>query len=561
MSDIMHTGRKVAMERRKQMIHGKIKKPVTSASPVPEEVPEVEPIVPCASKIQMPASQPKRAGKINGQPILQGGRANSVAYRLASSNGKSAQKSFKLKGSATPSLQVLDPNASTRDIAKKVRQERCTKGKTCATVSDSSGKRRTERNSAGNSETLSGQEISGTSVGATASSVGAITGSANACKTITGTEYLGKEDFVNCSITPSPMPNKVTSSHTTKGQNISGASIGGAQNVTGDRSGQYTTVTGTYPIKEQEAICTSQYTNTNRGFSIMSPTTNTNSRITVSGNDRKSQSTTLRPNNAPTKVMPSMTARGNMTTGTQVGRVENVTGVQRGECSHITGTGYQGREEAKEICGTDIPTTAMKVASSSTIKGQMITGDRSGGGSDITGSEPGSCNAVTGTPYTAVEDSVACSASNQEEMRRRTSVMPRATGISGTTTGPSGLTGAEKGACDDITGSNYDSTAETNALCNTDAPVAGTAGRDFAPVQDRKQITGDGWDRGDKVTGIGGIWASTRNASLRGTGTTPMGSHAYRPKEQLEVPASPITGSAGNAEVGAKVTLSGGARA
>jgi hypothetical protein len=98
------------------------------------------------------------------------------------------------------------------------------------------------------------------------------------------------------------------------------------------------------------------------------------------------------------------------------------------------------------------------------------------------------------------------------------------------------------------------------------APVTSlpqTAPAEEVAPQHGPRITGDGWDRSSKVTGTEGEWATRRNPSFRG-GQQPaqvMGAHNYRPQSMPEVPVSSITGSSGNTETGAKVTLSGGARA
>ncbi|MBS0330501.1 MAG: carboxysome structural protein CsoS2, partial [Proteobacteria bacterium] len=73
--------------------------------------------------------------------------------------------------------------------------------------------------------------------------------------------------------------------------------------------------------------------------------------------------------------------------------------------------------------------------------------------------------------------------------------------------------------------------------------------------------TGDAWDRGDRVTGTEGRSAQRRNPTLRGdprgNGTT---ARDNREVERPAAAASRITGSSGNANGGAAITVSGGAR-
>ena len=317
-------------------------------------------------------------------------------------------------------------------------------------------------------------------------------------------------------------------------------------------------------------------------FTVMSQPSNAGRSSNVTGGEGyKSQSTTIRPKDAPEKVVMSTTAMGNKTSGTQVGRLEAVTGTEYGQCKSVTGTGYQSQEEAQALCGTEAARTPIKVTTSGTSRGQIVTGDRSGGNSNLTGAEAGTCQAVTGTAYAGVENAAACSTEQVSNMQQR---VPRGVNpaISGVQPGPVGLTGAQKGACSLVSGTHYQGNDQTSMICDS-AHVAQVGESDYpqvigqqptfatpvAPVAQPapaapqgKQITGDAWDRGNKVTGTEGPWASSRNASIRGAaGQSPMGAAQYRPVAMEPVPQSPITGSSGNTDTGAKVTLSGGARA
>jgi hypothetical protein len=75
-----------------------------------------------------------------------------------------------------------------------------------------------------------------------------------------------------------------------------------------------------------------------------------------------------------------------------------------------------------------------------------------------------------------------------------------------------------------------------------------------------QKITGNDWDRGERVTGTEGASARRRNPSRPGAMTAMP---AYQPKrnEQTPEPVSRITGSSGNTTAGSLITLSGGARA
>jgi len=228
---------------------------------------------------------------------------------------------------------------------------------------------------------------------------------------------------------------------------------------------------------------------------------------------------------------------------------------------------------------------------SGTTGGQTVTGDRSGMFTGFTGAEAGSCQAVTGDQYVGSNEQGAVCGDNQRkmnEMRKPIISQNVAKPISGSSQpGIDGLTGAQKGACSVVSGTPYVGADQTTMCSSANAAQAGES--DFPIMMDgsipasqpqaqrfdvdaqdqleveapQSRITGDGWDRGSKVTGTEGQWANSRNTSVKGSSSrqAPMGAAQFRPNSMEAVPLSPITGSSGNADTGAKVTLSGGARA
>ena len=609
-------GREAAKQRRKQSMSGNASssKPNSNANNRVRQKPE--PIIEPRAKTEpkAPAKRAEVAGKKNTVKNTtaiadNSGRNMSKAWRKALLKGKTGETAYKSKtGHAGTVAKMTNPDASTREIARSVRQERCTKGKSCGTKVETSKKRQGAKarsksapEKVGFSETLSGQSVSGTQVGQ-----GQLTGAeSGACKLVSGTEYLGMEEFSSCSDQPKAAPAKVTTTQTTKGQTISGNKMGQAKSVTGDRAGQCTGVTGTdyLPADQSDIVCASNAKQANgqkTGFSISpgpSSSLNSSGTSTLNGSDRKvsggndypAMSGSIQPssgntNSTPMKVVMSSTFAGNATTGTQVGRPEGVTGVESGYCKNVTGTGYQGKEEVETICQTSAPVDMpKKVEVSGTFGGQFVTGDRSGGSNNITGGEAGRCKSVSGTPYMGKESfEQSCSVPEQQMAQKKTQPNARPFGhsLTGVQPGPQGLTGAQKGACKLVSGTHYQGADQAGALCQTSqAAVPGES--DFPmmmgqaqpvsmtqpvasvePAPKSSNITGDGWDRGTKVTGIDGPFATSRNPSIKGMqGQSPMSAANFRPHAMEEVPQSPITGSSGNTEQGAKVTLSGGARA
>lgn len=616
-SVVLAEGREFAKAKRKQMMRGKPNSAQSSQQKMtrvkkhkPEQI--IEPRQ--KSELQVNTSN-KVIGENRRNPTLKSGpvtdssgRKMSKAWRQALLKGKTGEAVYKSKNGLIGSVaKITNPDASTRDIARSVREQRCTKGKTCLPISSSRSSERQERkkshagiekvafSSTRISSTLRGQGISGTQVGQ-----GQITGAeGGACQLVSGTEYLSMEEFsTNCSSSPQASPAKVTTTQTTKGQTISGNKIGQSTAVTGDRQGQCSTVTGTnyLPADQGQMFCGTEGTTSKPstgGFSlqtITAPQRNNGSGTVSGGNSYPDQSGSIFSSvqegyEAPKKVLLSNTFAGNPTTGTQVGSPRAVTGDDKGKCIALTGTGYQGKEEVEQVCQTSAPSDVpRKVNVSGTLAGQIVTGDRSGtNGSNVTGGEYGRCKAVSGTSYVGTETFTSyCTTEEQASILKKFEPMARQHGhpLTGVQPGPQGLTGAQKGACELVSGTNYQGSDQVNMLCgssqaavpgDSDYPVTMNAivpATNFQALPiveatpETNVITGDGWDRGTKVTGTEGLWASQRNPSRRGSSVqAPMSAVDFRPHTMEEVPQSPITGSSGNTDTGAKVTLSGGGRA
>jgi hypothetical protein len=347
---------------------------------------------------------------------------------------------------------------------------------------------------------------------------------------------------------------------------------------------------------------------------------------------------------APTKVSSLNTLRGTGITGTHVGRGQNVTGDEPGSCRNITGDEYIGSQQFEAFCGTKPAPEAAKVGFSVTNRNLVVSGTRTGRSEKVTGDEPGTCKVVTGTPYAGLEQAGDfCNAKAVRATRERTPVR-NANRMTGIQPGIGGsLTGAEKGACEDVTGTPYVGADQQAAACGTAAgrdadfpqaltaaawqqfsvqsparaaqvqrettgsvtgstyeqggritgpfdmatgKVTGTEQFRFdrrasqrlavadaaaAPVADQPaasrvtgegsgtKITGDDWDRGERVTGTEGSSARRRNPTRVGPMSAMPGAQN---KRNVDVPApnNKITGSSGSTDQGSLITVSGGAR-
>jgi hypothetical protein len=105
----------------------------------------------------------------------------------------------------------------------------------------------------------------------------------------------------------------------------------------------------------------------------------------------------------PPKVGTSRTLRGEAVTGVQVGRSAKVTGDEPGSCRSITGDEYISQEQYAEFCAATPAPQDAKVGVTQTLKGETVTGTLTGRSSKVTGDEPGTCKAITGTPYAGAE--------------------------------------------------------------------------------------------------------------------------------------------------------------
>jgi hypothetical protein len=105
----------------------------------------------------------------------------------------------------------------------------------------------------------------------------------------------------------------------------------------------------------------------------------------------------------PAKVGTSSTLRGEAVTGTRVDRSVKVTGDEPGSCRTITGDEYIAQEQYGEFCAATPAPQDAKVGVTQTLKGETVTGTLTGRSGKVTGDEPGTCKAITGTPYAGVE--------------------------------------------------------------------------------------------------------------------------------------------------------------
>jgi hypothetical protein len=558
--------------------------------------------------------------------------------------------------------------------ARQRRSERSLNGRGDAPPCRPCGRVRPEPQKVELGTTLAGSTVTGNQVERTQRVTGNEPGT---CRSITGTEYVGAEQFGEfCGSLPAASPAKVGSSSTSRGGRVTGTEVGRSSKVTGDETGSCKRVTGIEYIAAEQAgeFCgTSPEPHPQKaGFGM------TARKNPISGNDlaRKvevtggesganrtitgsayADATAFRSasGEAPKKVETRHTSAGSEVSGTAVGRSSKVTGDEPGACKRVTGSDYISVEEFASFCRAEPFQPPAKVGVSRTLKGQAVSGTQVGRSTSVTGDEYGACKPVTGTSYIGADQYAEFCATRAAAEAINRARLGRSAELTGIQPGPDAkLTGNARGECQDVSGTPYVGEVQQASACGRppmasryrarlaegatagagitgnamDAPGARPRG-DFSvaspartaqdsetrrvtgsafsgagritgslaratglvsgtpefryrdgseAVADKpaaaspasperitgegreRSITGDAWDRGGRVTGTEGRSAAGRNPTQRGE-PRGDGPSPRVPREAVQ-PAAPsrITGSSGNSQSGAAVTVSGGAR-
>lgn len=471
------------------------------------------------------------------------GRINSKLRRQAlATHGKTGADIYNKGMSSAQMVRQQNPDISGRELARSVRNQRSTTGAThTATRSVPAGRRRPERNP---------DDVTGTIVSHSDKTTGDETG---LCRSVTGTDYLSSEVFTSFCLKDAPqVPRKVQTTENLRGSTITASGkVGRSENVTGNEQGSCRAVTGNeYVGREQyDDFC----------------------------------KTKVEPGSA--KVSFSQTTHGQIVSGSKPARSKHVTGDEAGTCKAVTGTPYAGIEQYREYCDAD--TTRLTEARSFQRKGNAgrdISGTQPGL-AGLTGASKGACRDVSGTAYVgAVQHEEVCGAKPAQI---------------GAADFPQPLTGAPWGgfsvaapshasqaeAVDsNVTGTRYEQGRISGTFSMGEGKITGTeqfrfgTGKTGSPVpvaalsaatkESRvtgegmdvgMKITGNDWNRGERVTGTEGSSAAKRNPTRRGP-VSAMPS--TEPKRNVDVISSDIsvTGGSGNTEKGAPITVSGGAR-
>ena len=446
-----------------------------------------------------------------------------------------------------------DPDLTSREISQRIRELKSKSGATGKQRSASTRPCGPNRNGSkqsvaadahwkvGTSETSSGQVVTGTQANRSVKTTG---NEASTCRSITGTEYLGSEVFETfCQSTPSSsQPSKVRVSSTSHGNLVTGNEIGRSEKVTGDEPGTCKALTGTEYISANQstAFCGEVKASprkvgqslTEDGRKVSGVMVGRSSKVTgdEAGADRSLTgdqylgSDPLPVGRSAEKVGSLTTLRGTGVTGTNVNRSGHVTGNEPGSCKSVTGDEYVGSQQYEGFCGGKPQPEAAKVGFSVTNKMQVVSGTRTGRSALVTGDEPGTCKAVTGTPYAGLDQAGQwCENRTVENIQKRTPSQLGTPGarLTGQQPGIGGvMTGAERGACEPLTGTPYVGADQLVQACGSDAPSGSEVQQDekgSAPWaqfsvrspartahEKREQlsgVTGTTYEQGSRITG------------------------------------------------------------
>jgi len=471
------------------------------------------------------------------KPIISEVRAICMARReaMAQSGKKATRRRFngsKGRGSLPQEgswKAAKRQGLSTREIARQRREELCKIGRGSSDPGRPCGRPRPQDDAPPKVEegtTLSGGHVSGTQVERTHGVTG---GEAGTCSHVTGTEYLGLEHYERyCGVEPAAPSPKVGHTHTARGSEVSGSEVGRSPRVTGDESGTCESITGTeYLAAEQfEGFCGTRpqapaprtgVMSTAGGSEVSGTRVGRSPRVTgdepgscrsVTGTEYLNVAASEVPcqgkaSGAPTRVGVMHTLRGRELTGTEVGRSVKVTGDEYGSCKPVTGTEYLGSEQFEGVCGTRPEPGPEKVTVAHTEHGKDVTGMHVGRSPRVTGDEPGSCAALTGTPYYNKADFGDVCETPAAGGVPKAGVMHTLRGreVSGTPVEHSPrVTGDEYGGCKPITGTEYVGSDHYAAFCGT-RPQPGAEKVSVGRTWHQQSVSGTAMGRSGRVTG------------------------------------------------------------
>lgn len=417
----------------------------------------------------------------------------------------------------------LDTALHGREAAKRHREMLCHYGRGTAPSCKPTGRvKKTEKTEAQSPKkvdtghTLSAAPVTGTQIERKTHGAGNEPGF---CRTVTGTEYIGGEQFQSfCRIRPEPNLAKVSVATTTRGHTVSGTEVARNEKITGNEAGTCRQVTGTEYMSDEAhlSLCKTAArparadkvmfgavarkhqmmtgSDESRPAAVTGNEAGANRSITGSAHAGEGLAR-LTINGSPANVATTHTFAGTDVTGTEVGRSVRVTGDERGSCRTISGTEYLSNEHYQSFCGTQPQRGPLKVCRDRSASGQQVTGNLVDRSELVTGNESGSCARVTGSQY---GQSSLCGGGTDKVRTMRTL---RGTPVSGQPLdhGPK-MSGDERGGCMPVTGSEYYGPEHFEPYC-VRTPEPEPQKNEQSLTCDGQIISGTSVDASERVTG------------------------------------------------------------
>jgi hypothetical protein len=585
----------------------------------------------------------RSASRARRQALSSGRAALPPANERVRSGSRSATVPDGIASAAAPTLEVAPERvelpiatpvvkthagSSCREVARARRAEAARHGRGDAPAAEPSRPPRIGRleyaPKVETSQTHAGQSVTGVRIGHGRAVTGDERGWA---LPISGTQYIGTESGAAAR----PSAPKVGRARTPGGSVVSGTLVRSSVHVTGDEAGANIAITGEADGRIDDDV-------TPRGDHGVSTTAQFGRQMGSIGRGnganlaRSAQSFGSRERSRQPAI--ESTDGGQTVTGSAVGRSIRVTGDEAGACRTLTGDQYLMPARRQAACGgrsggtapaalinaeRPDPVSGAKVNVGRTAHGRRVTGIDVEHHRLVTGDEPGTCAAITGSSYQG-GSSIAqwCDDAQVAESEARVGPRPAPARVTGDSPRAGGaVTGAGRGAGRDITGTSYDQapaddaalpaqpvaalddrfsvrspqrTAHLSAPGNGritgsfavgDGKVTGNLefvgrarrGADDAAAPARLQLTGEGRSTGRTITGSAyssrlavtgteGATAAARNPSRQGSKPRAFaGAVRFKALASTEEPKHLVTGMFGySSDSAAKVTLSGGAQ-
>lgn len=569
-------------------------------------------------------------GHVPGQP-QETGRAASVARRRALSKGKGGLPAAKERirsGFREAAMPMDVPRqapvslaASTSDVAalsgreaaKALREKRARFGQGTDQASRPSRiARKGEITHPAKVPSISTSISNATVTGLSYATGRAMTGAeAGYDKPLTGTQYVaGNEGGYRAA------SGKVGHARTDGGQTVSGTMVRSGVSITGDEDSADIRITGDadQALGDDMSDRGERFVPVGAQFSRQSQPHG----HTVFGNNLGRSARAVGSRNRSCDRAIEQTASGNTLSGTAIGHSNRVTGDRSGARQSLSGTQYMGpagvQDSQAPDSGREDPASGGKVTLSQTWSGQTISGPEMEHDPRVTGSEHGSCQPLTGTPYYGASGADgwcdAEMADGEAAYRARRTSRP----ITGNVPlNDPAVSGTHRGADRNITGSRYFVAAEEQAEQDGDrvarsiqgfsvsspqrdthllsrqseaggadsarSAITGTFAqgegkitgnvefqarcREAAPSGPaRRSLTGEGatrgiaisgsaWSESDKITGTEDHTAMSRNPSARaGSDHGFAGASRFKARAPEHRPSSAVTGAVGSTGTG-----------